>query len=139
MAILTKIGYSKLLNRIWETGGLTADMEDDLRRLQDDFDEREGILRKYGEVYDGEDKDEYEYKENTRDETDWKRKYEEMKTRYTDRFFNGERTIANGDADDFKTVLDSQEDDVKRDGTPQTWDDLISTAYQQKTDKEVNG
>lgn len=137
--MLTKSGYSKLLNRIWETGGLTADMEEDLRRLQDDFDEREGMLRKYGEVYDGEDRDEYEYVENKPDDTDWKGKYEEMRTRYRDRFIYGERTRANGDADDRKTIMDSQEADIKRDGTPQTWDDLIATAYQQKDDKEVNG
>ena len=55
MAILTKTGMDKILRRIMETGGLTEDMERDIDRLRSDFDEREGMLRRYGETYDGED------------------------------------------------------------------------------------
>ena len=44
---------NKILRRIMETGGLTPDMEEDIQRLRDDFDERESILKKYGETYDG--------------------------------------------------------------------------------------
>lgn len=49
----------KILRRIMESGGMTEDMERDVERLKDDFDEREGILKRYGETYDGEDQDEY--------------------------------------------------------------------------------
>lgn len=79
MAILTRKGYTDILRRIFETGGLTPDMESYLTRLKDDFDEREGMLRRYGEVYDGEDKEEYEYLPR---ENDWERKYNEMDSRY---------------------------------------------------------
>lgn len=139
MALLTKSGFKSLLTRLWDSGGLTEDMETDLKRLQDDFDEREGMLRKFGEVYDGEDKDEYEYTARETSGEDWEAKYNDMKNRYVSRFFNGEETRADGDADDFKTVLDAQEDDVQRDGSPQTFDDLLGISYQQETDKEVNG
>lgn len=139
MALLTKTGIKNLLNRLWETGGLSADMEADIKRLQDDFDEREGMLRKYGEVYDGEDREEYEFVEKPSETEDWKGKYNEMKQRYVSRFFNGERDRSNGDADDFETVNTSQEEDIKSDGESKTWDDILYSSDHQKTDKEVNG
>lgn len=131
MAILTKTGLNKILRRIMETGGLTPDMEEDIQRLRDDFDEREGILKKYGETYDGEDVDEYEYtgrdtndiytpKEEEKDAKEWRTKYEEMKARYLDRFFGG----VDNDKD-FEETMNETREDVKRDGEPQTFDELL--------------
>lgn len=131
MAILTKTGMNKILRRIMETGGLTPDMEDDIQRLRDDFDEREGILKKYGETYDGEDIDEYEYtgrdpqeiytpKEEEKDAKEWRTKYEEMKARYLDRFFGGADIDKN-----FEETMNKTREDVKRDGEPQTFDELL--------------
>lgn len=131
MAILTKTGMNKILRRIMETGGLTPDMEEDIQRLRDDFDEREGILKKYGETYDGEDMDEYEYtgrdtdeiytpKEEEKDAKDWRTKYEEMKVRYLDRFFGGVDNDKN-----FEETMDETREDVERDGEPQTFDELL--------------
>lgn len=127
MAILTKTGMNKILRRIMETGGLTPDMEEDIQRLRDDFDEREGILKKYGETYDGEDMDEYEYtyeiytpKEEEKDAKDWRTKYEEMKARYLDRFFGGVDNDKN-----FEETMDETREDVERDGEPQTFDELL--------------
>lgn len=130
MAILTKTGMNKILRRIMETGGMTPDMEEDIQRLRDDFDEREGILKKYGETYDGEDTDEYEYtgrdtseiytpKEEEKDAKEWRTKYEEMKARYLDRFFGG---VENKD---FKETMEETQKDVERDGEPQTFDELL--------------
>ena len=139
MALLTKTGIKNLLNRLWETGGLSADMEADIKRLQDDFDEREGMLRKYGEVYDGEDKEEYEFVEKPSETEDWKGKYEEMKSRYVNRFFNGEETRKDGDSDDFKTVMEGEEEDIREDGKTKSFDDLLYASDKQENDKEVNG
>lgn len=128
MAILTSAGMKKILRRIMETGGLTPEMEKDIERLKNDFDEREGILRKYGEVYDGEDKDEYEYTERDTDtvytpseeENKWRTKYEDMKQRYLDRFFGGSQ-----DSGEFEQIMKETENDVERDGEPQTFDELL--------------
>lgn len=131
MAILTKTGMNKILRKIMETGGLTPDMEDDIQRLRDDFDEREGILKKYGETYDGEDIDEYEYigrdtdeiytpKEEEKDAKEWRTKYEEMKARYLDRFFGGVDNNKN-----FEETMNETREDVERDGEPQTFDELL--------------
>lgn len=125
MAILTSAGMKKILRRIMETGGLTPEMEKDIERLKNDFDEREGILRKYGEVYDGEDKDEYEYIERDTDtvytpseeEKKWRTKYEDMKQRYLDRFFGGSQDSGESE--------EETENDVERDGEPQTFDELL--------------
>lgn len=122
MAILTRSGVNKILRRIMETGGLTDDMENDIKRLQDDFDEREGILKNYGEVYDGEDKDEYDFvpRETTTLEggEDYKSKYEDMKQKYLDRFFGG---VGN----EVEETMEEQEEDVKRDGEEQTFESLF--------------
>lgn len=131
MAILTRSGMTKILRRIMESGGMTDDMEEDVRRLQNDFDEREGILRKYGETYDGEDRDEYEFSERDgtsnytpREEDkladDWRIKYEEMKKRYLDRFFGTDEI-----EDDYFETMRKTREDVKRDGEPQTFDELL--------------
>lgn len=95
MALLTRRAMESALRRVWDTGGLTPDMENDLKRLQDDFDEREGILRKYGEVYDGEDKDEYDWVETRTaaeaQSTNWEERYSQLKQQYMDRFFGSNR------------------------------------------------
>lgn len=121
MAILTKYGMNTLLRRIMETGGMTEDMEKDIQRLKDDFDEREGILRRYGEVYDGEDKDEYEYTEKE-NKKDWESEYKTLEKRYLDKFF-GEG--GNSSETSYDEIMNDQETDVKRDSEPQTFNDLL--------------
>ncbi len=126
MSLLTRNGYMSLLTRIFETGGLTESMEGDLQRLKDDFDEREGILRKRGEVYDGEDKDEYDYMERA---DDWEARYNEMdgkyhalQQRYTERFFGKtpdtlqeEMEIFEKTLNDNTTILENTEEPVSTD------------------------
>lgn len=127
MAILTKTGMDKILRRIMETGSLTEDMERDIDRLRSDFDEREGMLRRYGETYDGEDMDEYEWRgrddesrEEAKDYEDWRGRYEEMRQRYLDRFFGGR-----DEGEEYREIMRETEEDVRRDGEPQTFDELL--------------
>lgn len=140
MAILTKTGMDKILRRIMETGGITEDMEIDVDRIRSDFDEREGILRRYGETYNGEDMDEYEWKERdesqedsdrddkdiytpreeAKDYEDWRGRYEEMRQRYLDRFFGGRY-----EGEEYQEIMSETEEDVRRDGEPQTFDELL--------------
>ena len=128
MAILTRSGMEKILRRIMESGGMTEDMERDVERLRDDFDEREGILKRYGETYDGEDRDEYDYSERDdinvytpkEEEKDWKQEYDNLKERYMNRFF--------GTSDvkyEFDDTMEDTKEDVKRDGTVQSFDELL--------------
>ncbi len=128
MAILTRSGMEKILRRIMESGGMTEDMERDVERLKDDFDEREGILKRYGETYDGEDRDEYDYSERDDiniyttnvEEKDWKQEYDNLKERYMNRFF-GTSDVK----EDFDDTMEETKEDVKRDGTVQSFDELL--------------
>lgn len=124
MAILTKTGMDKILRKIMEAGILNSDMENVIQRLRDDFNERENFLNKYGKTYEGEDLDEYDYiMYETNDENEakeWKEKYEEMKTRYIDRFFSGE-----DGGKKFEEIMNKTREDVKRDSEPQTFDELL--------------
>lgn len=111
-----------------ESGGMTEDMEKDVERLKDDFDEREGILKRYGETYDGEDQDEYEYSGRDdiniytprEEEKDWKKEYDDLKARYMDRFFGTSEV-----KEDFNDTIEETEEDVKRDGEVQSFDELL--------------
>ena len=114
--MLSKRGYEKLLRGIFDTGGVTPDMADALKKLKDDFDEREGMLRRFGEVYDGED-DEYEYR--PREVDDWETRYNDLKKDYIDRFF-GTSTVK----ERYEDVMEETAEDVKRDGTVQSFDEL---------------
>lgn len=128
MAILTRSGMEKILRHIMESGGMSEDVEQDIERLKDDFDEREGILKRYGETYDGEDRDEYDYSERddinvytpNEEEKYWKQEYDNLKERYMNRFFG---------TSDVKVVFDDPmedpKEDVKRDGTVQSFDELL--------------
>lgn len=111
-----------------ESGGMTEDVERDVERLKDDFDEREGILKRYGETYDGEDQDEYEYSGRDdvniytprEEEKDWKKEYDDLKARYMDRFFGTSEV-----KEDFNDKIEETEEDVKRDGEVQSFDELL--------------
>lgn len=111
----TKKAYDALIKKIFETGGLTDEMGEDLKKLQDELDEREGILRKMGASYDI-DADEYTFEPTSSD--DWRSKYDEMRKKYIDRFFGNEEIIKK---EEEKTVIDETEDD----DDDMTYDDLM--------------
>lgn len=108
-----------LMRKIADTGGLTEDMEKDLERLKAEFDERDGELRRYRERYDGEKASPDERREDERVERSeyekLKADYDGLRTRYLDRFWGKVK-------DD---VMEETEEDVKRDGTVQTYDELF--------------
>nr|DAT89022.1 MAG TPA: hypothetical protein [Caudoviricetes sp.] len=111
---LTRDEYVELLKHISETGGDTDDMLEALKRLQDDFDEREGMLRELGE---SRDKETYTNDDVfDKDGVKWSEKYDDMRRRYRDRFFT------TGTA-----VIEAQEDDIEKDSdsTKMSYDDLF--------------
>lgn len=82
---LTRDEYVELLKRISATGGDTDEMLEDLKKLQDDYDEREGMLKELGES-----KDKTVYTDDDvmdKDGVKWSEKYDDMRRRYRDRFF----------------------------------------------------
>ena len=87
--------YNSIIRNIIDSGSMTEDMTRDMERLKDELDERNGMLRRYGEITDNEDGSAIF---TTNDDENWRGKYEEMRKRYYDRFF--------GDGETEKTVVD---------------------------------
>lgn len=144
----TRLAYEELLTRLMNSGELTPDMEVDFSRLKDELDEREGMLARYGETYDGENK-EYEWvarevetdgtkdgsddvvqddKENDVIDTpeenviDWEAKYRELKQRYIDRFMG---RIKEENLEDMRNDLEKGRDDGGEGVNEVTYDDLF--------------
>lgn len=107
--MLSKKGWINIIERIFDTGGATDDMLKDLERLKADFAERQAILDKYGEAYDGND-DEYVYK--IKDDRDYKADYEALKERYVQRFLH--------DTDEYEDEDEDEDEPKKRE-----YDDLF--------------
>lgn len=144
----TRVAYEELLTRLMNSGELTTDMEEDFRRLKDELDEREGMLARYGETYDGENK-EYEWvahevetdgaKDGSDDVVqdgkvndvidtpvenviDWEAKYKDLKERYIDRFMG---RIKEENLDDMRNDLERGRDDGGEGINEVTYDDLF--------------
>lgn len=120
MALLTGKGMESILRRIMDKSDIEdEEMIADIDRLRSDFSEREGILRNYGDVSEGD--DDYEFIERTREDGDeWKEKYDRLRKQYTDRFFG------NSDVkEDYEEIMEDTVEDVERDGTVQTIDELL--------------
>lgn len=144
----TRAAYEELLTRLMNSGELTPDMEEDFRRLKDELDEREGMLARYGETYDGENK-EYEWvarevetdgtkdgsddvvqdnKENDVIDTpeenviDWEAKYRDLKERYIDRFMG---RIKEENLNDMRNDLERGRDDGGEGVNEVTYNDLF--------------
>lgn len=144
----TRAAYEELLTRLMNSGELTPDMEEDFRRLKDELDEREGMLARYGETYDGENK-EYEWvareveTDGTKDGSDdvvqddeendvidtpeenaidWEAKYRDLKERYIDRFMG---RIKEENLDDMRNDLERGRDDVGEGINEVTYNDLF--------------
>lgn len=132
MSILTGAGLDKILRRIMESGEISDELSNDVQRIRDDFNERNGYLSRIGEVYTGDDVDEYDFK--LKDDTSiytpdeekelaitWESKYNDIKKKYLDRFFGGVEPEGTNPIE----IMDDTEQDVRRDGEPQTFDELL--------------
>lgn len=78
---MTKEEHDGILKKLSETGGFTADMLDEIQKLRDEYDEREGELNRYREG------------EKERDDgEDWKKKYTDLEGKYKERFWRRDET-----------------------------------------------
>lgn len=134
MARLSKDEHNELMRLIMETGGPTDNMEELIRKLQDDFDEREGELARYGETADRTDPREPERddseprqkessgearegEESTETERiNWEEKYnilynehQGLRKKYIDRYFTSPEEITKDEAEDVKKDDESTE------------------------------
>lgn len=121
MAILTKEEHEALLREIAESGGDTPKMLDAMQKLRDEYDERMGELKRYGETYDGENRDRREDENREVDERmdgeskiDWESRYRDLESKYRERFFTTPRE-----------VKEEQKEDVIEDGKKKSYEELF--------------
>lgn len=134
--MLDKNAHENLLKEIAETGGDTDNMLELLQKLRDDFDEREGMLREAGENADETTPVTAETENEIREESmednredgglrrnpvpagfdNWRDAYSDLKRKYIERFFTTP-----------DEVKKENENDVKRDSKPQTFDELFKS------------
>ena len=116
--MLTKTGFTNILNNMFDEIELNDTQEQLLGRLIDDFDDKNAVLRKYGTVNDDEGVEEYDYIDNSETDTDkydaLAKRYSDLQRKYKERFFGI-----------VKDTEDKQVEDIKRDGTEQTFEDLF--------------
>lgn len=124
---LSKEEHDNILRKISETGGFTADMMDEIQKLRDDYDEREGMLKKYGETKDKtiNDRDKDEIKTDGEKIINWKSKYEDLKKEYYDRFFTTTASEAKKE----------QDIDIKEDGEDLSFEELFEKRNAYKEEK----
>lgn len=86
-----------LLQNVFEKLGMSEESETIIKELKDSIEERDNHLKNFAENWDN-DADEFEFKPiegNKPDSSEWQSKYNELKGRYIDRFFNGDPKQAN--------------------------------------------
>lgn len=106
----------ELIRKISETGGDTDDMLEDLKKLKDEFDERDGMLKALAEKA-----DRTEYTDDDvrdKDGVTWREKYDNERRRYRDRFLTSEYEIKE------EQVKDIFEDDTSN---FKSFDELFET------------
>jgi hypothetical protein len=115
----TKKGFEELLKRVMASTDLTEELEADMTALREFFNETDAVLRKYGQVYEGEDIDDYEYKENeiVPETSDYETKYKELKQQYIDRFFGGTTP---------DEIKEDEIEDIEEDSANKTINDLFN-------------
>lgn len=129
MKLLTSNGMKNILKRILTSGELSEELENDLQRIQDDFTERETILKDYGTIPDDEGLDEFEFEASKQTDSggsEWEQKYRDMKQKYVDRFFNGSTKEANNETNNIKPEQENQDVEQETD-EPLTFDALLET------------
>ena len=96
--MISEKSYNSIIRNIIDSGGMSEDMTRDMERLKDELDQRNGMLRRYGEITDNEDGGAIFTAKDVGE--DWRGKYEEMRKRYYDRFFGyfeTEKTVVDAD------------------------------------------
>lgn len=116
----------KLLDEIEKSGGLTDNMREGIRRLKDDYDEREGMLKKEGETRDGEGREEESPEEQKREDDkfeelsrridDVSKRFTDFMGKYKDRVLNERKALdehrRDYEAGDFEEKRDFKKEDI---------------------------
>lgn len=125
--LYTRKFIDSILKAMWEENGLPEHMEEKMEQIRKAFDERDAVLKQYGEPWD-EDEDSFDFKPlPTSDE--WENKYKDLESRYISRFFTGGEGD-NGGSDtngttNLNEIIANQNEDISNDDSEKTIDELF--------------
>lgn len=117
-----------ILQTMFEKVGMSEDVEPFIDELRTNISERDKHLSGFSETWDDSADDvKFVPKEAGNPTDDWESKYNELKSRYINRFFNGDESASNAEE---KTSLDDvkreQNADIHKDGEVPSIEELFS-------------
>lgn len=117
----TLSSVNKILKKILENSDLGEEISNDIETIRTAIQDRDTILRNYGDVPDTEDQEEFEFVERekeTNSNDDYKSKYDALRKQYVERFFGGKPEKA-------EEIIEDQMEDLEKDEKPLTFDELL--------------
>lgn len=119
--MLTLAAINKILKKILENSDLGEEISNDIESIKNAVQDRDTILKNYGDVPDTEDLEEFDFVERekeTNSTDDYKSKYDALRKQYVERFFGGKPKEA-------EEIIEDQMEDLEKDEKPLTFDDLL--------------
>lgn len=110
-----------LLQKVFEDSDMNADLEPIISELKNGLTDRDTHLTALGEYTDAENGTDVSFsaRETNPPGMEWQEKYNELKGRYVERFFNGDAAAANvDDATNAAEIIRAQNADIREDSTP---------------------
>lgn len=118
-----------ILQTMFEKSNLDSEFEPMITELRDNIRERDKYLSEFGETWDEESND-FEFKrkesEYKSDGNEWEIKYNDLRKRYSEKFFNGEAALSNVDDNiTEKQAIMEQNEDIRADGRANKVEDFL--------------
>lgn len=117
----TLAAINKILKKILENSDLGEEISNDIEAIKTAIQDRDTILKNYGDLPDDEDLEEFDFVEREK-ETDsndeYKTKYDALRKQYVERFFGGKPEEA-------EEIIEDQMEDIEKDEKPLSFDELL--------------
>ena len=119
--MLTLAAINKILKKILENSDLGEEISNDIESIKNAVQDRDTILKNYGDLPDDEDLEDFEFvaREKETDSNDeYKTKYDALRKQYVERFFGGKPKEA-------EEIIEDQMVDLEKDEKPLSFDELL--------------
>lgn len=117
----TLAAINKILKKILENSDLGEEISNDIEAIKTAIQDRDTILKNYGDLPEDEDLEEFEFvarEKETGSNDDYKTKYDALRKQYVERFFGGKPEEA-------EEIIEDQMEDLEKDEKPLSFDDLL--------------
>lgn len=117
----TLAAINKILKKILENSDLGEEISNDIEAIKTAIQDRDTILKNYGDLPEDEDLEEFEFvarEKETGSNDEYKTKYDALRKQYVERFFGGKPEEA-------EEIIEDQMEDLEKDEKPLSFDDLL--------------